>query len=150
MQDLLCCADKTRLGDFSGRTRYAGDDELGRLGAALNLMAEGLSQIYGALEQRVAEKTQDLERSNQSLDLLYRTSKVLNEAQVTEPVLHRVLSDIQRQLGIGPVTLCLHEGAPGPADPDDPPPPHPGHHPPRRRSRAGPAATRAAMPATSP
>jgi two-component system, NarL family, nitrate/nitrite sensor histidine kinase NarX len=111
LQDLLCCADKTRLGDFSGRTRYAGDDELGRLGAALNLMAEGLSQIYGALERRVAEKTQDLERSNQSLDLLYRTSKVLNEAQVTEPALHWVLSDIQRQLRIGPVTLCLHESA---------------------------------------
>ncbi len=111
LQDLLCCADKTRRGDFSGRTRYAGDDELGRLGAALNLMAEGLSQIYGSLEQRVAEKTQDLERSNQSLDLLYRTSKVLNEAQVTEPALHRVLSDIQRQLRIGPVTLCLHESA---------------------------------------
>jgi two-component system nitrate/nitrite sensor histidine kinase NarX len=39
LQDLLCCADQARLGDFSGRTRYAGDDELGRLGSALNLMA---------------------------------------------------------------------------------------------------------------
>lgn len=122
LQDLLCCADKTRLGDFSGRTRYAGDDELGRLGAALNLMAEGLSQIYGALEQRVAEKTQDLERSNQSLDLLYHTSKVLNESQIAEPALYGVLSDIQRQLGVGPVALCLHEGyAP---EPDGQPRPH--------------------------
>jgi two-component system, NarL family, nitrate/nitrite sensor histidine kinase NarX len=123
LQDLLCCADQARLGDFSGRTRYAGDDELGRLGSALNLMAESLSEIYGALEQRVAEKTRDLERSNQSLDLLYRTSKVLNEAQVSEPVLHRVLSEIQGQLGIGAITLCLQEGAaqdPG-RHPDDPP-----------------------------
>ena len=123
LQDLLCCADQARLGDFSGRTRYAGDDELGRLGSALNLMAESLSEIYGALEQRVAEKTRDLERSNQSLDLLYRTSKVLNEAQVSGPVLHRILSEIQGQLGIGAVTLCLQEGAaPDPSrHPDDAP-----------------------------
>ena len=107
LQELLCCADQARRGDFSGRTRYSGDDELGRLGAALNLMAEGLSQTYGALEQRVAEKTRDLARSNHSLDLLYRTSKTLSEAPVTEQVLGRVLTDIQRALGTGPATLCL-------------------------------------------
>lgn len=109
LQDLLCCADRTRRGDFGGRTRYTGDDELGRLGAALNLMAESLSEIYGALEQRVEEKTRDLARSNHSLDLLYRTSKTLNEAPVTDEVLERVLADIQGALGIGPATLCLTE-----------------------------------------
>ena len=109
LQDLLCCADQARRGDFSGRTRYSGDDELGRLGSALNLMAEGLSQIYGALEQRVQEKTRDLARSNHSLDLLYRTSKALNEAPVTEQVLRQVLADIQGALGTGPATLCLAE-----------------------------------------
>ncbi len=109
LQDLLCCADLARQGDFNGRTRYTGNDELGRLGAALNLMAKGLSQIYGALEQRVEEKTRDLARSNHSLDLLYRTSKALNEAPVTDQVLARVLADIQSALDIGPATLCLTE-----------------------------------------
>jgi two-component system nitrate/nitrite sensor histidine kinase NarX len=117
LQDLLCCADQARRGDFSGRTRYTGDDELGRLGAALNLMAEGLSQIYGALEQRVQEKTHDLARSNHSLDLLYRTSKVLNEAPVTDQVLRRVLADIQSALGTGPATLCLTDLDPSAAQP---------------------------------
>lgn len=112
LQDLLCCADRARRGDFSGRTRYVGNDELGRLGAALNLMAEGLPQIYGALEQRVEEKTRDLARSNHSLDLLYRTSKALNEAPVTNQALHLVLADIQRALGTGSATLCLSEPSP--------------------------------------
>jgi two-component system nitrate/nitrite sensor histidine kinase NarX len=107
LQDLLCCADKARTGDFSGRTRFSGDDELGRLGAALNLMAEGLSQTYAALEQRVAEKTRDLARSNHSLDLLYRTSKTLTEGPVTKELYGQVLADIQRSLDTGPATLCL-------------------------------------------
>jgi two-component system, NarL family, nitrate/nitrite sensor histidine kinase NarX len=112
LQELLGCADRARRGDFSGRTRYTGDDELGRLGAALNLMAEGLSEMYGALEQRVEEKTRDLARSNHSLDLLYRTSKALNEAPVTDQALQRVLADIQGALGTGPATLCLAEADP--------------------------------------
>ncbi len=118
LQELLGCADQARLGDFSGRTRYTGNDELGRLGAALNLMAEGLSEIYGALEQRVQEKTQDLARSNHSLDLLYRTSKALTEAPVTDQVLGQVLADIQRALGTGPATLCLTDL--DPPNPDAP------------------------------
>jgi len=109
LQDLLCCADRARQGDFGGRTRYSGDDELGRLGAALNLMAEGLSALYRDLEHRVEEKTRDLARSNHSLDLLYRTSKALNEDPMTDQVLRRVLADIQGALGTGPATLCLAE-----------------------------------------
>lgn len=105
--DLLACADKARRGDFSGRTRHAGSDELGLLGAALNRMAEDLSQMYGALERRVAEKTRDLARTNHSLELLYRTSRTLNEDPVAEDTLRRVLEDIRDGLNLGAGTLCL-------------------------------------------
>jgi two-component system nitrate/nitrite sensor histidine kinase NarX len=105
--ELLRCADKARTGDFSGRTHHVGGDELGRLGAALNLMAEGLSQIYGALEQRVAEKTQDLARTNRSLELLYHATSTLNEGPASEPLLRELLGTTQQQLATGPLTLCL-------------------------------------------
>jgi two-component system nitrate/nitrite sensor histidine kinase NarX len=75
----------------------------------MNLMAQSLSQLYGALEQRVAEQTQDLARSNHLLELLYCTSKALNEAPVSEPLLREVLRDIVGDLGTGPVTLCLRD-----------------------------------------
>ena len=77
---LLDCADRARRGDFSGHTPFVGTDELGRVGAAMNLMTDGLSRIYGELEERVADKTRDLERSNRSLSLLYRTNRALEEA----------------------------------------------------------------------
>ncbi len=107
--ELLTCADRARRGDFTGRTRFRGHDELGRLGSAMNRMAEDLSRLYGDLEQRVAEKTQDLERTNHSLELLYRVGSRLNESPISEPLLKRVLTDIQDRLGVGPVTLCLHD-----------------------------------------
>jgi two-component system nitrate/nitrite sensor histidine kinase NarX len=111
--ELLSCADSIRQGDFSGRTRVTGSDELGRLGAAVNMMSEGLSQLYGALEQRVEEKTRDLARTNHSLELLYRTSKVLNEEPVSDQLLRRVLDDIQDHVKTGPATLCLSAEAAG-------------------------------------
>ncbi len=107
--DLLACADRARQGDFSGRTRFTDNDELGRLGAAMNLMAADLSRMYAELERRVEEKTRDLARTNHSLELLYRTSKTLNEAPVSEPLLRQVLLDIQHDLNTGPSTLCLRD-----------------------------------------
>jgi two-component system nitrate/nitrite sensor histidine kinase NarX len=111
--ELLACADQVRQSDFSGRSRFTGDDELGRLGAAMNLMAEGLSQSYSALEQRVAEKTQDLARTNRSLDLLYRTTATLSQAPADKGMLHDLLVDIERELHLGPMSLCLCQGGEG-------------------------------------
>ncbi len=108
--ELLAVADRARRGDFSGRTRFAGDDELGRVGAAMNRMGEDLSRLYRDLEERVEEKTRDLARTNHSLELLYRVGSRLNGSPISEPLLRRVLEDIHRHLQIGPVTLCLHDG----------------------------------------
>jgi two-component system, NarL family, nitrate/nitrite sensor histidine kinase NarX len=108
--ELLRCADRARTGDFSARTRFVGADELGRLGSAMNLMAEGLSRIYNELEDRVAEKTRDLARSNHSLELLYRTSRTLDESPLSDVVLRRVLQDVCSQLHLAGVALCLREG----------------------------------------
>lgn len=111
--ELLQVADGARRGDFSGRTRFVGDDELGRVGAALNRMGEDLSLLYGDLEQRVGEKTRYLARSNRSLELLYRVGTRLHESPISEPLLKRILEDIQGRLGLGAVTLCL-QGDPEP------------------------------------
>lgn len=107
--ELLQVADRARRGDFSGRTRFTGNDELGRVGAALNRMGEDLSELYRDLERRVEEKTRDLARSNHSLELLYRVGTRLNESPISEPLLKRILQDIQERLGVGPVTLCLQD-----------------------------------------
>jgi two-component system, NarL family, nitrate/nitrite sensor histidine kinase NarX len=107
--ELLECADRSRRGDFTGRTRFTGSDELGRLGEALNRMTEDLSHVYEDLEERVTEKTRDLERTNHSLELLYGVGQALHESSISAPTFKRVLQAIQEQLQLRAVTLCLQE-----------------------------------------
>jgi two-component system nitrate/nitrite sensor histidine kinase NarX len=107
--ELLRCADRVRHGDFSRRSGIAGSDELGRLGAAMDLMTDGLSRIYEELEERIAAKSRDLARTNHSLELLYRTSRTLDESPISEHLLRRVLLDLRAQLGLAEMVLCLRD-----------------------------------------
>lgn len=109
LRDLLSCAGAARRGDFSVRTQHSGDDELGRLGRAFNVMAEDLSKMYADLEARVREKTADLERSNRSLELLYNTTRRLTEVPLLDSAYNALLRDIERSLGVGPTTICLSD-----------------------------------------
>ncbi len=111
--ELLRSADRVRRGDFSGKVSAVGGDELGRLGAAMNLMTAGLSSIYEELEERIAGKSRDLARTNRSLELLFRTSRTLDEAPISEDILRRILLDLRGQLGLADVALCLRGIADG-------------------------------------
>lgn len=107
LRDLLTCAESARSGDFSMRTGYQGEDELGQLGNAFNVMAEDLSKMYADLEARVQQKTADLEHSNRSLELLYNTTRWLNESPLADATYNQLLNKIEELIGIGPGTICL-------------------------------------------
>ena len=109
LRDLLSCAEKAGKGDFSVRARHTGEDELGRLGNAFNAMADDLSTLYKNLEDRVAEKTADLERSNRSLELLYHSISRIYDAPIAQNTYQTLLKDIEQVLGIGHGTTCLIE-----------------------------------------
>ena len=109
LRDLLGCASAVRRGDFSRRTRVQSEDELGQLAYTFNLMAEDLSKIYNDLERRVREKTVDLEHRNQSLELLYKTTRRLSEVPLENAVYEDLLEDIKTLVGTGPGTICLGE-----------------------------------------
>lgn len=111
LRDLLLSAERARRGDFSARVRHSGEDELGRLGHAFNVMAEDLSKVYADLETRVREKTAALERRNRSLELLYHTITQLAERQPSDAAYTVLLKRIERVLGFGPSVICLTEGA---------------------------------------
>jgi two-component system nitrate/nitrite sensor histidine kinase NarX len=111
LRDLLISAEHARRGDFSARVRHSGEDELGRLGHAFNVMAEDLSKLYAGLESRVRGKTADLERRNRSLELLYHTITQLAGGPVSDAAYTVLLKRIEHVLGLGPSALCLTEGA---------------------------------------
>lgn len=107
LAQLLGSARRVRHGDFSVRAPPRKADELGQLGEAFNFMVEDLSHHYAQLEQRVHEKTQELARSNRSLNLLYGTTRRLSERAVTHAALLETLQDVEQALGIRSSALCL-------------------------------------------
>jgi len=124
LNDLLACARAVRKGDFQVRARHIQPDELGQLGSAFNTMVEDLSQMYANLEVRVAEKTEELARSNRSLELLYGTIRTLSERRLTHDALRQVLREVERVMDVPAGAICaydpeLRQGLPLAVDPGE-------------------------------
>lgn len=109
LADLLQCARRVRGGDFSVRAEHSGEDELGQLGQSFNYMVADLSQSYTMLEARVEEKTEQLARSNVSLEVLYNTTRTLAENPLTQATLDVVMRDIERVIGLRASAICARE-----------------------------------------
>jgi len=109
LADLLQCARRVRIGDFSARALHAGEDELGQLGQSFNYMVEDLARSYATLEARVEEKTQQLARSNVSLEVLYNTTRTLAENPLTQETLDAVMRDLERVIGLEAGVVCVRE-----------------------------------------
>ncbi len=111
LKELLLAAKRVSKSDFSFRTRYTGKDELGQLGKTFNSMADNLSEIYNELENRVLQKTIDLEQSKRSMELLYKTVKQLNESASPHSTFPSILKDIEELIGTGKGVICLSDQA---------------------------------------
>lgn len=107
LAELLDNATRLARGDFAARISNPREDELGQLGMAFNSMAEELSKLYRGLEQRVAEKTAALTRSNQSLELLYNAISRLHKAPVAPETYQAMLKEIEQVLGLTGSLACL-------------------------------------------
>jgi two-component system nitrate/nitrite sensor histidine kinase NarX len=73
-------------------------------------MVEDLSAMYANLEARVAQKTEELARTNRSLELLYNTTSILSERALTNETLSEVLHEVERVVGIPAGVICAEGG----------------------------------------
>ena len=109
LKQLLTGAERASQREFSFRIDDTGKDELGRLGSAFNTMAEDLSVVYNELENRIKQKTNDLNQSNLSLELLYKTVNRLSQSNNLHNSYQNILSDIEHVLNIGRGAIFLHD-----------------------------------------
>ena len=109
LRALLGLTTSVGRGNLAARTDYTGEDELGQVGLAFNQMTEDLAKLYQDLEERVRQKTAELTRSNQSLELLYHSIARLHGAPPGKAVYLAVLRDIEEVLGLGHGIICLGE-----------------------------------------
>lgn len=113
LRDLLGMADQIGKGNLAARTDLTGEDEIGRLGLAFNLMAEDLAKLYQNLEARVEEKTAKLTIANRSLELLYHSISRLYGGPVAPDTYTILLRDLENVLGLGRGLACLVETGEG-------------------------------------
>ncbi|HLS81643.1 MAG TPA: histidine kinase [Steroidobacter sp.] len=109
LSDLLHCASAVRRGNFKVAVAHDGADELGQLGQAFNTMVNDLSRMYAELEARVAEKTEELARSNQSLELLYSVSCTLSGHEIDDEALNQVLREVRGVVEAPAGAICATE-----------------------------------------
>jgi two-component system nitrate/nitrite sensor histidine kinase NarX len=83
--------DKMGQGDFSVRLPVNGKDELADLAFGYNQMAMQLQEIYGTLEERIDNKTKNIELKSRELAALYDTASFLNNSATTETMCDGVL-----------------------------------------------------------
>jgi two-component system nitrate/nitrite sensor histidine kinase NarX len=112
---LLEAAKTVSQGAFTARVQHVGNDELGQLGRAFNTMVEEIASMYAHLEEKVEEKTQELTRTNESLELLYRISQKLSASDLTLDTLQETLREVEQALDLGHSMICVSENGQYPA-----------------------------------
>ncbi|WP_090729485.1 ATP-binding protein [Neptunomonas qingdaonensis] len=109
LQALVQMARRASRGDLTARVEYESQDELGVLGDSFNHMAEELSKIYTDLEQRVERKTALVQQSNESLQLLYDTTRCFNRKEDICRRLMPVMQQLEAVSPFGPIDVSLCE-----------------------------------------
>ncbi len=67
LRSLLNAVNQVRQGDFSARAPAEREDEMGQLAHGFNFMAASLAESYAGLEQKVEERTTQLQNLQQQL-----------------------------------------------------------------------------------
>lgn len=108
-KQLLSMAQAVSHRDFSYRARISGRNEMAALGMALNNMSAELAHSYDVLEQRIREKTADLERKNQILAFLWQASRRLHSPATLYERLLPVLHELQHLTCLGNIRLQVYD-----------------------------------------
>lgn len=117
LAQLLKAAKTVSRGSFSVRVRHVSGDELGQLGRAFNTMVAEIASMYGNLEEKVDEKTRELTRTNESLELLYKVSQKLSASDLTLEQLQGILREVESSLELGHSMICISDNGHLPAHP---------------------------------
>lgn len=117
LEELGSVAERFRSGDLSARVSYRSEDELGQMALSFNAMAEAIEESHRTLESRVEQKTESLARANDTLELLYHSSRDLATSQASAEHLDQLIERFQALLPGLRLTLCLSNNPQTPAEP---------------------------------
>ncbi|MCL2310191.1 MAG: histidine kinase [Proteobacteria bacterium] len=120
LRKLLVLASAIQHRDFRQRADLRHRDELHLLAQTLNTAAYELEQSYQSLENRIAEKTVDLQQKNETLAFLYEALRALHHRNLYDdrPLSERLSAILERAgrlLPFSELTLVLDRNRTPPA-----------------------------------
>jgi GAF domain-containing protein/HAMP domain-containing protein len=99
-------AEKIAAGDLATRAAVGANDEIGQLAATFNRMSDQLSQTLAGLEERVAERTAELESARgqseeraRNLETISEVARVISGEQNLETLLPLVANLVTEKFG---------------------------------------------------
>jgi len=113
LKQLVNVASEAGKGNFELKALYHEDNELGVLAHTINQMSDELKSTYLDFEQRVTDKTQELTRSNQSLNILYQAARDLanfaSHQQLEYQLTNSTTKELEQVLGFGKIIIEFNE-----------------------------------------
>ena len=94
-------------GDLGYRIQVATRDEIGLLAQAFNHMADRLRGLVGTLEQRVADRTRDLEKRSVYLEAAAEVGRAVTSIIDADKLIRQVVELIRERFGLYYVGLFL-------------------------------------------
>lgn len=107
LKDLTHGAKRIAMGDFTHRLTVENKDELGTLALSFNKMNDSIAYMYGNLEQRVEQQTDELKHSNTTLRFLYNTAKRISEHVPEYVDFNQIIAELKSVVKLDDLELCL-------------------------------------------
>ncbi len=104
-------AGRLGAGDLNVRAPVRSRDEIGATAVAFNLMADRLRESLTGLEQRVADRTRELEQRSVYLEAAAEVGRAATSILETDRLIRQVVDLIRNRFGFYYVGLFLVEGA---------------------------------------
>ncbi|PQJ43380.1 two-component system sensor histidine kinase NarQ [Vibrio campbellii] len=109
LRALVFASEQIQNRSFNVSLNVSSDNEMGILTKTFNRMANDLGKLYRGLEQAVDEKTRKLQHANQSLRVLYDSSKELTASRIHQENFQAILQYIASLEGIRAVKLEIDQ-----------------------------------------
>ncbi|MDG2747388.1 nitrate/nitrite two-component system sensor histidine kinase NarQ [Vibrio parahaemolyticus] len=109
LRALVFASERIKNRSFDINLAVSSDNEMGILTRTFNRMATDLGKLYRGLEQAVDEKTRKLQHANQSLEVLYDSSKELTASRINQDNFQAILEHIASLEGIKAVKLEIEQ-----------------------------------------
>ncbi len=104
---LVEMARRIGQGDFTAKAEVAGEGELAVLASTMNQMSQSIYRSQSFLEQKVKTSTQALRQSNASLELLFKTSRLVNDMNPGNYNFNPIINQLATVTGISDLDLCI-------------------------------------------